>query len=430
MNTAHHSERGQALVLIILAIVGLFGFSALAVDFGRIYAERRRAQSAVDAAVMAGAFASSQGDDWLIAARAVMAENDYFENPPIVIHYSHPAETGPYSDTNREDYDQYFQVRLETKVDPIFAHFVYGGPMDIEVEAVARAAPTTSISPGNAITATRRDICPGIVFNGGMKNKVIGGNIFSNAAGTNNGNCYSSISTGSSGTITVQEGDFVVANEYNGPATVNANIIRNAGHQTFPAVPEPYCDDLPIGTADASTGILHAGRHTSMPNSFGNGDWVMEEGMHCFYTDFTKNGGSLTSDGYGVFIVMKSGGVSIGGNADISLRAIYGGPDGYGYKDGGGNQWSGMLLYMSNNNTNGVDLSGNSGSNYTGTIYAAGNRVPETKEKCNIGGTNDTMAMNSALICSSVGIAGDSDVTIIYREPQNYRLPPRIELTQ
>lgn len=430
MQIAHRSERGQALVLIILAIVGMFGFAALAIDFGRIYAERRRAQSAVDAAALAAAYAQSVDQDWVAAAQGVMAENDFFENPPVVIFYDNPPATGPYSDSSREDYMEYFQVRLESEVDPIFAHFVYGGPMPIQVEAVARATPVSSVSPGNAITATRRDTCPGIVFNGNMTQVVIGGNIFSNSAGTNNGSCYSAISTGASGSITIVDGDLIVANEYNGGTTVNADIVEGAGHQTFPVVPEPYCDDLPNGAADESTGILHAGKHTSLPNSFNNGDWVMEEGMHCFYTDLAKNGGRLTTDGYGVFIVMKSGSISLGGNTHVYLRAIFGGPDGTGYKDGGGNQWSGMLIHMPPSNHGGIDLAGTSNSGYMGTIYAPGNRDPASKEKCNVGGTVDAIALNSALICSTVGLAGDAGVTIIYREPQNYRLPPRIELSQ
>ena len=37
------SERGQAMILIVLAIVGLVGITALAVDGGMYYADRRRA---------------------------------------------------------------------------------------------------------------------------------------------------------------------------------------------------------------------------------------------------------------------------------------------------------------------------------------------------------------------------------------------------
>src|SRR5687767_324529 len=49
-------ERGQAIVLLALALVGLLGFAAVALDGGNIYTEQRRAQSAADNAALAAAF--------------------------------------------------------------------------------------------------------------------------------------------------------------------------------------------------------------------------------------------------------------------------------------------------------------------------------------------------------------------------------------
>jgi hypothetical protein len=441
MMTAQRSERGQALVLIILAIVGMMGFAALAVDLGRAYAERRRAQSAVDAAALGGAYVCSQREDidnpcnfdtFIDAAEPLMQENDYYPSPTVEIFYDTPPVGGPY-----DGEADYFQVRLRTKIDPIFAQFVYGGPMNIEVEAVTRSTVVDSISPGNAITATRRDICPGVVLNGGMTGSVTGGNIFSNSEGTNNGSCFSAISTGSSGSLTLVNSELVVAGQFrptgNNPdqqLDINGDIIQSAGFQSFPTPPEPYCDDLEEGTVYNDTHVLGAGKHTSLPNSFGNSDWTLEQGMHCFYTTITKNGGWLRSSGYGVFIVMKQGGISISGNAQTNLRAVFGGPDGHGLFDGHQQQWSGMLIYMSPTNTNGIDLSGTGEPKFTGTIYAGGPRDPASQEKCNIGGNNETIALKAALICSSVGIAGGANVTIVYNPTQNYRMPPTVELVQ
>ena len=50
-------ESGQVLVLIVVAIVGILGFAALALDGGMLLSERRRAQNAADAGVMAAALA-------------------------------------------------------------------------------------------------------------------------------------------------------------------------------------------------------------------------------------------------------------------------------------------------------------------------------------------------------------------------------------
>lgn len=55
MNIIHSSEKGQILVLLALVLLGLLGFTALAIDGGMIYADRRYMQSAADATSLAGA---------------------------------------------------------------------------------------------------------------------------------------------------------------------------------------------------------------------------------------------------------------------------------------------------------------------------------------------------------------------------------------
>ena len=55
MKQIRTSERGQILVLLVLAMIGMLGLTALAVDGGMVYADRRYMQSAADAATLAGA---------------------------------------------------------------------------------------------------------------------------------------------------------------------------------------------------------------------------------------------------------------------------------------------------------------------------------------------------------------------------------------
>src|SRR5574340_532241 len=54
MKTVHSSEKGQIVVLLVLVLLGLLGFTALAIDGGMIYADRRYMQSSADAASLAG----------------------------------------------------------------------------------------------------------------------------------------------------------------------------------------------------------------------------------------------------------------------------------------------------------------------------------------------------------------------------------------
>ena len=52
-------ERGQALVLIALAAIGLFGITGLAIDGSAKFSDRRHAQNAADTAVLAAALAKA-----------------------------------------------------------------------------------------------------------------------------------------------------------------------------------------------------------------------------------------------------------------------------------------------------------------------------------------------------------------------------------
>ena len=55
-------EKGQALILIALAAIGLFAFAALAIDGSRAYSDKRHAQNAADTAALAGALAYARAD--------------------------------------------------------------------------------------------------------------------------------------------------------------------------------------------------------------------------------------------------------------------------------------------------------------------------------------------------------------------------------
>ena len=55
----HAMERGQALILIALAAIGLFGITGLAIDGSAKFSDRRHAQNAADTAALAAALAKA-----------------------------------------------------------------------------------------------------------------------------------------------------------------------------------------------------------------------------------------------------------------------------------------------------------------------------------------------------------------------------------
>jgi uncharacterized membrane protein len=67
------TEKGQAMVLLVLAFIVLLGFAALAIDGGMVYSDRRISQNAADAASLAGA--GEAGAQIRLAGAAALKEN-------------------------------------------------------------------------------------------------------------------------------------------------------------------------------------------------------------------------------------------------------------------------------------------------------------------------------------------------------------------
>ena len=55
LTSRHMRRRGTALVLVVLALIPLMAFAALAIDLGLLAVARTQAQQAADAAAMSGA---------------------------------------------------------------------------------------------------------------------------------------------------------------------------------------------------------------------------------------------------------------------------------------------------------------------------------------------------------------------------------------
>jgi Flp pilus assembly protein TadG len=192
-------ERGQALILIALAAVGLFGFTALAIDGSRKFSDRRHSQNAADAAALAAALASSRGADDTSSsttATTVATTNGYdggATNDVTVIFTDTPAGLCPPNTTGKD-----ITVNIDSVIPTTFARVVNVNQMTNKVSATARECGSFIGPPfeGNAIVA----LAPaGKGFDGtGTPDWLItGGGIFSNSADGNAAYC-----NGSAGIIT------------------------------------------------------------------------------------------------------------------------------------------------------------------------------------------------------------------------------------
>ncbi len=77
----YSTERGQALILIAFAAIALFAITGLAIDGSAKFSDRRHAQNAADAAVLAGSLAQLRGDpNWELKALDQALVNGYDDN--------------------------------------------------------------------------------------------------------------------------------------------------------------------------------------------------------------------------------------------------------------------------------------------------------------------------------------------------------------
>lgn len=431
-----HSEQGQVLVLIILAIVGLMGFAALAVDVGNIFATRRHAQDAVDAASLAAAMAAARSKDYTAAALDLTSKNGFgMDMDPALnadkdtdVQVNHPPISGPYSTVaNKNDY---YQVIIRTKVRKIFSQFVFSGDEVVTVEAVTHSTKITTTTNGQALFSTGTNVCPGIKFNGNMTTIVKGGNIYSNSM--DSGSCTSGIASGTSGGVQVIGGDVDLAGTWTGNAgfSVSPAPTTRVGVATVPEFPTPYCDKSDANKRYDNTEPLQPGYY---PNGIRitSGNHTMDPGFYCLDGDFVANGGTLksnvtaTGNGVGIYMTATGGAVSLGGNVVLDLHA------GSKVVDGAGNAtMNGMLIYMDKANQNIISMAGGSGSTYSGTIYAPGPSNASNTEKCSITGSSGGMTVRSNIICYSINVSGSSSLTIDYRPEENAQIPPTLDVMQ
>lgn len=168
MKNKTYKERGQAIILIALAIFGLIGLTALAIDGGNAYSDHRQAQNAADNAAMSSALAKVRGNDWQDIGESIADANGYNNNGiNNIVEIHNPPISGYYTGD-----DEYIQVILTSHVKTFFASVVGRNQLTNVVEAIARAKPAKEMFFGNSVVS----VCPTdvrFVMGGGANAKII-----------------------------------------------------------------------------------------------------------------------------------------------------------------------------------------------------------------------------------------------------------------
>lgn len=416
------TERGQALIIISLAAIGLFAIVGLAVDGSAKFSDRRHAQNAADTAVLAGGLAKVNGDSqWKLVALDRALSNGYNNNllSNTVSVYScneNGSDCGPYAGNA-----DYIRVVVDSYVNTYFAKIVGINQTHNTVESLAMSKTTYVGGPlyaGNSVWSTK-------------------------SSGSCNGTNKKSLYTGGSGELQLYGGGM-------GSAMTDGSCIDFSGGNTQFHKEDPYCGDLTsaatsIPSANLKSlhdpdkcmhivldanfdeppddlGIICSGNATKSGSSMTPGNYsgsfppsgvtTLQSGTYCISGDFTLNNNQKLT-GTGVTIVMNSGKIKWNGGSEAKLTAPTSGDN------------SGLLIYYPPSNSSELDINGSSNVTLTGTVLAQ-------NAPCFFAGSGQIQKATLQFICYTWQGGGNSDVQIIYNSSLfwNQVIPSQVGLLQ
>ena len=422
---SHASEQGQVIVFLVIGLVVFLGFTALAIDGGMAYSDRRYAQNSSDAASLAGG-----GEAALILENEHVYYKTWSCNDPSVIYAQNVAIAKAIEralnnefviDTDCSDdncviiecgeeaawgsfIDKYIDVtvKIATTTETSFAHLLYPDVINIRADSTTRVRPRQPWVFGNAIVSLNPDACSGHdnggVYYGNGDVNVYGGGIWSNGCLAGDGRPW----------VTVDQGGIFYGGEFE-PGNANWDPQPPDDPVDYQIPPSAY--DVPIPDC--------TGRWVDNHDIPRNGD-ALEPGLYCFNTEFRANahdeiiGNDVTFFIYGADITLN-------GNATIQLSAPQSTPD-------PSPAIPGVLFYIVPNPADApcpdqtVIINGNSESYFQGLILAPCADI-------SLLGTGSTDAYHSQVVGWNVLVGGEADTWVVFDEDRPEGQATRIELS-
>jgi len=407
--TRRKSENGQVLILIVFAFIGIIGITALAVDGGNAFLEKRRTQNAADATALASALSRIKGGSW-VAETFAIAEQNGFNNDGttnVVQVYSPPAKG------NYKGNVEYIQVIITNHVPTSFGKVIGINQITVQSEAISRTKTPeiTEIMNGSAIISLApTSNCTdkrSFWIHGESTLDITGGGIFVNS---NNPQC--ALMTNGNGSIRIDGGEINVV----GGADIGKSQLITPFPPLTNSIPISYPPPffLPKVGCGQEAKILEDGE-TMSPGDYYDDDFPPEDvkylksGVYCI-DNFMIGGGELHGTNV-TFLV--DGKIKWSGNGSINLKAPLTGDH------------AGLLIYAGPENKNIMVFTADDTSSTTGTILMPGAEI-------HLNGGGSQLGYKSQFIGYTIESSGQSNIVIKYKDEQNYDTytMPEVQLTK
>lgn len=402
-------EKGQALIVVALAAIVLFGFTALAIDGSRSFEDKRNAQNAADTAALAGALAYSRSQDINTAALARALSNGYDggdTNDITITVTDSPAGVCPVNVAGKD-----VRVDIVSRINTSIAKVVGQNTLTNAVTATARSCGFYYGPPfdGNAIVA----LAPtgkGFDGSGTPDWTITGGGIFSNSSSSNAAYCNGATGISVPSVTVVGGTDFGC----HGPGTIGP-VTTDAYQYAYSSMSgffprRPICD----GNAYQSAGKWYPQAGTDGSKVAWSGDMDFTTGLYCVTNSPGPYHGAITGNRVTFYLMPPNFNFKLAGGGSFTASAPTKG------------EYQGILLYlapqldangnliqMSGNAKQEIDLRGNGNANVIGTIMAPSADIT-------MFGNSGTGAFNSQIIGYHVDSGGNANIKITYKPNRNY----------
>ncbi len=420
-------QRGQAIILIAFGIVALAAITALAIDGGNAYSDRRNAQNSADTAALAGALAGSRGQNIqgiTDAAKLRAASNSYDNNHisnDVTVTVTTPSPTACPDTSVETD----ISVQITSHVKTYFAQVVGIPQVTNNVFAISRVCGTYSapIFGGDALVSLGTS---GIDFNagGGASVTVTGSGIFSNSSTCSP---QTSVQTSNNTTVTVPSITMVANCSPSGPF-VSGTETQSAAPYSWAAYkttlpPSPTCAD---GAATNSGTNWSPKAGTTGSTIDGNamvGDMNFAPGLYCIINHNPKNPGALAGTGVTFYsklinFTLSFQGSGAGfGSATVPITA----PTSGDYRN--------VLMFIEPNVINGIlqqtqsiTLTGNGNTGMVGSIIAPSAVITL------LGNSTGSATYQTQFVGYQINTGGATNIKVNYNSSLNYTSPQPAEI--
>ena len=445
------SQKGQALVIIALGAVVLFGFAALAIDGSRVFSDRRHAQNAADTSALAAALAKVRGQDYSTAGLDRATSNGYSNDTDSTVEIHLCNETGITCEglPAGADPSEYIRVKIVSTIPTTFARVLGREYITSTLTAVARAKPTElkPLAQGAALAALKPTGPKTIDGNGNIVLDVNNSGVFNN-------------STDNCGMNVVGNGNYSVDTAFefvSGTHCQSGNPTLNGPQQSAPPMPYPPEINIPAPSISCSVNGSKSVNGTATTFSPGNyngisinvsGKVYFDPGNYCFNGDVKING-AADIIANSVNFLITAGSFDIAGNSTFTCNDVMvyiNGGEGMHFNGNGTNacnsitfyaatgtvSWNGnvgnrffapeggtyahVLIYMPYENDSALTINGNSGNMLTGSIIAVSSPIT-------ISGNSGTAGLHSQIIGYTIGLLGNSSTTINYVADEQFTQP-------